>query len=134
MDVGNPSNWERIRDLYANDYQAICNRMWSTSVSDEVTLRTMQRVYTDSTYIADPHTAVGLQAIRRYRNKYQKDKDTPGLVLSTAHPAKFQETVNDALGFYIDLPDALKAGLAKDKQAAWMPNNYDEFKEFLWEL
>jgi threonine synthase len=134
MDVGNPSNWERIRELYGDDYKAIRNRMWSTSVSDEVTKQTMKEVYAESGYIADPHTAVGIQAIRRYRDKYQLDKDTPGLVLSTAHPAKFQETVNDALGFDIDLPEALKTSLAKTKQAAWMPNDYDEFKEFLWEL
>ncbi len=134
MDVGNPSNWERIRDLYHDDYQSIKNRLWSTSVSDEVTEQTMKQTYSDAGYIADPHTAVGLQAIQRYRHKFPEDKDKPAVVLSTAHPGKFQEVVADALGFDIELPGALKACLSKEKQAAWMPNVYDDFKQFLWEL
>ena len=134
MDVGNPSNWERIRDLFADDYQAIARKMWSTSVNDDVTLETMQRTYNKANYIADPHTAVGLEALRRYRQKFVEHRDMSAVVLSTAHPAKFQETVNDALGFDIELPPALATCLRKTKQATSMPNQYEIFKEFLWEL
>lgn len=134
MDVGNPSNWERIRELYNDDYRTISSRMWSTSVNDDVTIQAMKRVYEHSNYIADPHTAVGLEAIDRYRQQFPQHHDLPAAVLSTAHPGKFQDIVTDALGFESELPDALKASLAKEKHAAWMPNSYNDFKEFLWEL
>lgn len=134
MDVGNPSNWERIRELYQNDYQTIVERLWSTSVNDEKTRAAMQRTFAESRYIADPHTAVGLEALRRYRRVFPDDVRTSAVVLSTAHPGKFQETVHEALGIDIALPPALQESLTKEKQAVKMRNRYDDFKDFLWEL
>ena len=133
MDVGNPSNWERIRTLYNDDYAAIKQHMWSTSVDDATTLDTMKLTYTEFGYIADPHTAVGLRAAQRFRQNSDAS-DSPCLVLSTAHPAKFLDVVNDALGVDIPLPQALNECLQKPKLADSMPNDYESFKEFLWEL
>ncbi|MBN1478706.1 threonine synthase [candidate division KSB1 bacterium] len=134
MDVGNPSNWERIRELYKDDYQTISERIWSTSVSDDKTVEAMQRTFAECQYIADPHTSVGLEALRRYRRICSENAHTPAIVLSTAHPGKFQETVHEALGIDIALPAALQESLTKEKQTIKMRNRYDDFKDFLWQL
>ncbi len=132
MDVGNPSNWERIRTLYDDDYQTIKRHIWSTSVSDAETVNAMKRVFAQYNYIADPHTSVGLEAMQRYQA--QRSNDNPFLVLSTAHPGKFQDIVVDALKTDFELPAALQECLQKPKKTVDLPNNYDQFKEFLWEL
>ena len=134
MDVGNPSNWERIRTLYNDDYEAIKQRLWSTSVNDDATMDTTKQTYAEFGYVADPHTAVGLHATQRFRRQVSDQGDSPCLVLSTAHPAKFLDVVKDALGIDIPLPQALKECLQKPKQAESMANDYEQFKEYLWEM
>ncbi len=134
MDVGNPSNWERIRTLFNDDYDTIVRHMWSTSVDDATTTQTMQSEYTKTGYIADPHTAVGIEALRRYRRQASAHKTIPGLSLSTAHPAKFREIVNEALQMEIDCPPALQACIEAESKAEPLPNDFSAFKEFLWQL
>lgn len=134
MDVGNPSNWERIRTLYHDDYESITQRMWSTSVNDDATIDTMKQIYAKFDYVADPHTAVGLQAAQRFRRQVSGQGDSPCLVLSTAHPAKFSDVVQQALGIDLPLPPALEDCLQKPKLAEFMANDYEPFKAFLWEL
>lgn len=93
MDVGVPSNFERLKALFTP--QGLNDRLWGTSVSDQETLETMQRIYQETGYTACPHTAVGLEAVHRYRA--ETGDQTPTIVLSTAHPAKFPEVVEQAL-------------------------------------
>lgn len=133
MDVGNPSNWERIRLLFEDDYEKIVEKMWSTSISDESTIKAMQCAFEDFNYIADPHTSVGLQAIQKYIQKFESS-DKPALVLSTAHPGKFHEIVEKALDRKIELPPALQDSLNRDKQTTKMADDFDELKQFLWEI
>ncbi len=133
MDVGRPSNWERIVDMFDNDYDKIVERMWSTSVSDKATVAAMKRIYNQFSYVADPHTCVGLEAVRRYRQN-QAPQQPPALTLSTAHPGKFHEIVEKTLGITVELPQALQECLKRKKQAQSMANDFDQFKELLWEL
>ena len=134
MDVGNPSNWERIRDLYHNDYDSIKQHLWTTSVDDAATIETMKRIYRQYDYIIDPHTAVGMRAVERYRDVAPTAKNTPTIVLSTAHPGKFHEIVTDALSINLELPASLQTVLAKEKQTTKMPGRFKDFKEFLWAM
>ncbi|MBN2412208.1 threonine synthase [candidate division KSB1 bacterium] len=134
MDVGNPSNWERIRDLYNNNYNSIKQHIWTTSVNDPVTIETMKQVYEKYHYIIDPHTAVGMRAVERYRDNVPADKFTPAIVLSTAHPGKFQEIVNDALNMDYKLPESLHNVLRKEKQTIKMPGSFKYFRDFLWAI
>jgi threonine synthase len=96
MDVGAPSNFERLKSLLPAAQMRELIR--GESVSDEQTLESMRRVYEESGYLADPHTAVALEAVRRV------NAPGPVAVLSTAHPAKFPETVREALGFEPEAP------------------------------
>ncbi|MDZ7370980.1 MAG: threonine synthase [candidate division KSB1 bacterium] len=129
MDVGNPSNWERIRTLYGDDRSRIAARLWSTSISDDETLATIRRVYEQDGYLADPHTAVGLAATQRYR---VAEKDARrAIVLSTAHPAKFLEVMAKAVEAPVPLPPALEACLNRPKIAEPLPNDYKALKEFI---
>ncbi len=95
MDVGHPSNFERLHVLL--DAATMRRKIKGYSISDDALLRAMRRVYEQFGYVADPHTAVALEAIHR--------ESSPGVVLATAHPAKFSRTVRRALG--INAPEAV---------------------------
>ena len=94
MDVGSPSNFERLYHLLP--LERLRNWVWGTSVTDEVTLARMKTVYDTHGYVACPHTAVGLEGVARYRA--ETGDPTPTIVLATAHPAKFPDAVEKALG------------------------------------
>ncbi len=104
MDVGAPSNYERLQHLLGAE---MTRKIWGTSVSDEATLAAMRRVYETTGYVACPHTAVGLEGARRYREA--TGDATPLVVLATAHPAKFPDVVERALGHAPDEPETLAA-------------------------
>lgn len=105
MDVGAPSNYERLRALLGEE--GLRARIWGTSITDEATRASMRRVYAATGYVADPHTAVGLEGARRYRAA--EGDGRPLVVLSTAHPAKFPEVVEATLGFTPEAPARLAA-------------------------
>ncbi len=105
MDVGAPSNFERLQALL--DRPTMQRLIRAERVLDEDTVASMRRVYEATGYVADPHTAVGLEAVRRQRALGALQG--PVVVLATAHPAKFPETVHAALGFEPDAPDRLAA-------------------------
>ena len=101
MDVGVPSNLERLRVLYPGD--ALRRLVTGEAVTDAATFATMRAVWDAAGYLADPHTAVGLEAARRYRERH----DRPVIVLATAHPAKFPDAVLEATGTRPEVPDRL---------------------------
>lgn len=103
MDVGAPSNFERLRTLLPGS--SLSERISVSSTTDEQTLATMQRVYQQTEYVADPHTAVGIRAVEEARQVGRMQG--PVLVMSTAHPAKFPDTCQKATGVAPDEPDAL---------------------------
>ena len=101
MDVGNPSNWERIRALYGDTVQERFRSAWA---SDAQTVAAMQRLHQEHQYVADPHTAVGAHVLKECLRPGER-----AILLSTAHPAKFQSAVEQALGVPVPLPPALAA-------------------------
>ena len=113
MDVGAPSNFERLYALLGED--TLRRDVWSTSISDEVTTARMRSVHERYGYVACPHTAVGLEAAVRYRG--ETGDDTPMIVLATAHPAKFEDAVTAALGTAPAQVPALEALKGPDKEA-----------------
>ena len=113
MDVGAPSNFERLYALVGED--RLRQDVWSTSVSDEETKLRMRFVHERYGYVACPHTAVGLEAAVRYRG--ETGDDTPMIVLATAHPAKFEDAVKAALGTAPAKVPALEALKGPDKEA-----------------
>ena len=109
MDVGDPSNLERIRWLYRDDRDAMTRDLLAVSVSDTETKECIAEVFRQTGYVLDPHTAVGVRAHGRCRI----GAETPSVVLATAHPAKFPEVVEEAIGRAVPLP----AGIASVMEA-----------------
>ena len=127
MDVGVPSNFERLRMLLSPEEMK--TRIWGTSVSDEETRASMRRVYDETGYVADPHTAVGLEGVRRYRN--HAAGAGPFIVLSTAHPAKFPEIVKPVLGFEPETPGPLAALWERPTQVEEIDPSLDALRSAL---
>ncbi len=130
MDVGNPSNFARILDLYGNSYNKIKEDIYSRSFSDDDTISAIREIHSLYNYIIDPHGAVGYLALKKLAEEYNL-KSFNGIVLETAHPAKFAETVESALSIKLDLPEALKQCLNKEKRSIKISREYNDFKEFL---
>jgi threonine synthase len=129
MDVGNPSNFARIVDLYDNNLQAIRRDIWGCSFSDEETLRVMHDIEERHGYVLDPHTAVAVLGWQSYAK--QNQPNTRGIIFATAHPAKFAETVARATGVRPEMPERLAAFLDRPKKSIAMPNRFSQLQEFL---
>ncbi|MFK7848054.1 MAG: threonine synthase [Rhodothermales bacterium] len=127
MDVGRPSNFERLRHLLPNGQAD--EMIWGSSVSDEDTLECMRTVYRDTGYMADPHTAVGIECVKRYQAMHGSEH--PCIVLGTAHPSKFPEIVKQAVGIEPDTPRSLAELAVRHKSAIPMPASYEAFSQFL---
>ena len=126
MDVGDPSNFARILDLYGGSHDAICAEVSGVSYTDEQIRRTMSETFRNERYLLDPHGACGYQAL--------VDGLQPGetgICLETAHPAKFLETVESAIGETISVPEKLQVFMRGEKQSILMPVGFNAFKHFL---
>lgn len=129
MDVGDPSNFARILDLYGNNektHEQILQLISGCRFTDEEIADTMRKVYTDHKYILDPHGACGYEALE----KGLQEGET-GLFLETAHPAKFKETVDRILGIDIEIPAKLKAFMQGKKQSIELSKDFSSFKDYL---
>jgi len=131
MDVGNPSNLARIRYLFGDDLKRIKEMISSWSFSDAETRGMMGSIYQQNNYMIDPHTAVGFLGLEKYRRVVQSSG--PGIVISTAHPAKFSESVEPEIGRPVPIPSQLARYLDREKQAVGMSNQYDEFRQYLFD-
>lgn len=130
MDVGAPSNFERLRALLPHpDMQS---RIHGESVTDEETLACIRRVHEETAFVADPHTAVGLEAVQRFRR--QTGDATPAIVLGTAHPAKFPEVVRKALGFEPPEPEELAALRERETQVQSLDPSVESLRRKLAEI
>lgn len=129
MDVGDPSNFARILALFDNDIDKIRSELTGFTFNDRETVETIKRVYEKTNYIMDPHTAVGYSGL----HEYQKSLHTPceGIVLATAHPAKFPESIEPAIGQKIPIPQQLNTCLNKDMVKISLSRNEKDLKEFL---
>lgn len=129
MDVGDPSNFARILDLYDNDWKAICNDISGATYSDDAIRKTMKQCYDETGYVLDPHGACGYQALSE-----QLQPGQVGVFLETAHPAKFKEKVDAIDNADIAIPERLQAFMRGKKQSVEMPNDFEAFKKYLMQI
>ncbi len=125
MDVGDPSNFARILDIYKT-HEAISAEVSGAAYSDEQIAETMAEALERTGYLLDPHGACGYRAL-----KEQLQPGEQGIFLETAHPAKFNEVVEQITGKEVVIPDVLQAFMNGEKQSIEMANDYDSFKTLL---
>ena len=127
MDVGAPSNFARILDLFGeNAWENIRKQISGFRYTDEQIADTMRRVYKETGYILDPHGACGFAALEQ-----SIESGETGVFLETAYPAKFKDTVDGILGIDIEIPEKLRAFMRGEKKSIELPKDFDNFKAFL---
>lgn len=129
MDVGDPSNFARMRAIFSDSLQKMQAHISGFSLTDEQTRQTMQEVYEQYQYMIDPHGAVAYKAFQIYQQ--QNQQQVQGIILGTAHPAKFGEVVKDTLHIEPPMPDQLASCLNKEKKSIRINNSFDELKTYL---
>lgn len=127
MDVGNPSNFIRIQEIYNNSFNALSNTLSSFSFSDKQTKKAMQEIYKNYNYIADPHGAVGYLGAKSY---LKDNPDAHCVFLETAHPTKFLDVVKDVIETTVELPEQIKSVINKEK-ASIKIDAYKDLKNYL---
>ncbi|MDP1810497.1 MAG: threonine synthase [Sediminibacterium sp.] len=128
MDVGSPSNFIRVMELFRNEYASIKEKISGYTVSDAITKQTIAEVYQQDGYTLDPHGAVGYYALNQYLSKHPGQK---GMILETAHPVKFPETVESMTGKKNEIPASVQYLFAKEKQSIQMDASFSQLKEWL---
>ncbi|MBL7785358.1 MAG: threonine synthase [Chitinophagales bacterium] len=131
MDVGNPSNLQRMQDLYHNDIEALRQQISAYSFSDSATLDAMKHLYQHYNYMACPHTAVGYLGIKSYFEENPPQEGTLGVFLATAHPAKFLDIVEPTLETTVLVPENLAKLVARQKEAILLPPTFEALKNYL---
>ncbi len=126
MDVGNPSNFIRIQELYNNDLTAFEKDFSSYSYTDEETLEALKNIYKVDGYIAEPHGAVGYLGLKK---ELQKHENAIGVFLETAHPIKFLDVVEPALGIKLPIPEQIESVINEEKVSVKI-SSYEELKIF----
>ena len=127
MDVGNPSNFIRIQEIYNHDFERLKNNLSSYSYSDQETREAMLELYENFNYVADPHGAVGYLGCKDYLKTHEH---AHCVFLETAHPTKFLDVVEDVIKSTVELPPQIKAVMGKEKVAIKI-SNYEDLKAFL---
>ncbi|PQJ76235.1 threonine synthase [Polaribacter gangjinensis] len=126
MDVGNPSNFIRIQELYQNDFETLKSNFSSYSFTDDETRETLKKIYSNSGYIADPHGAVGYLGLK----KRGLNSSEFGVFLETAHPVKFLDVVEETLSVKVEIPAQIQQIMDKEKVATKI-KSYQELKDYL---
>lgn len=129
MDVGDPSNFARLRELYGNDVAAMRKDIYGVRFTDEQTRAMMRKIYDRTDYILDPHGAVAMLGLESYRSKYAEP--VYGITLETAHPAKFGDIVLETIGMQPSMPQQLSEVIKKEKKSIQLSNRFEALKEFL---
>ncbi len=128
MDVGDPSNFARIYDLYKGDHAKITSLISGATYSDDQIRETMKDCYAKTGYILDPHGACGYRALSE-----QLKEGEVGVFCETAHPAKFKETVDSIIGCDVEIPARLAEFMKGKKQSVAMTKDFADFKKYLME-
>ena len=131
MDVGDPSNFIRILEIFQHQFVNLKKVLSSCSISDQETKDTLQKVYQTERYLLDPHGAVGYLALQRYLQNNPVEK---GIVLETAHPVKFYEVVEPVIGEVVPIPAAVQQQLLLEKKSTKIAAEVDLLKGFLLSL
>ncbi|WP_226998974.1 threonine synthase [Flavisolibacter tropicus] len=128
MDVGNPSNWVRVLELFDHQLGSLKEVMRSYCISDVATREIISNVYAQSGYLLDPHGAVGYLALQHYLEDHP---DQSGIFLATAHPVKFFDVVEPIIKEKLELPSAVQQLLNKQKEVIRMKKDWERFREYL---
>lgn len=128
MDVGDPSNFARILNLYGSSHEAICNDISGATYTDGQIADTMRDCLNENGYLLDPHGACGYRALQEGLQEGET-----GIFLETAHPAKFKDTVENITGQPLPVPEKLAAFMKGKKQSVSLPADFAQFKQFLLE-
>ena len=128
MDVGNPSNFVRILDMYDHSHEAIKKDIAGYSFTDAAIRKIIKKVYEDHGYLLDPHGATGYQSLSNHIGSLE---NAHGFFIETAHPAKFRETVEEVTGIPVEIPASLKATMGKPSKSIPLSKEYEDFKEYL---
>ncbi len=127
MDVGNPSNFVRIQEMYHHDLQEFHKDFSSYSFTDKETVVAIQELFIDSNYIAEPHGAIGYLGLKK---ELEKNPNAIGVFLETAHPIKFLETVEPTLEIKLEIPKQIASVMDQEKKSIKIAN-YNDLKFFL---
>ena len=128
MDVGNPSNFIRILELFKHEFPQIKNAVSSYSITDEETKSVLQNVFKKHQYLLDPHGAVAFAGLEKYLESHSSEK---GIILETAHPVKFYDVVEPIIQKPVEVPQSIKDILNSKKESIKMLPDYEAFKRFL---
>jgi threonine synthase len=128
MDVGDPSNFVRVLELFDRQFGPLKERMSGESITDDETVATIRSVYREHRYLLDPHGAVGYLALKRYLDRHPGDS---GIFLETAHPVKFYDVVEPVIGEKIPLPAAVQALLDKNRNPVRLEADFAGLKHYL---
>ena len=127
MDVGNPSNFPRMLELYDMDFDRLSEDVQGDRLDDLNTLETIKACWEQNEYLLDPHGAIGYELLKRH-----KEEEETGIFLETAHPCKFEPVISKVIPDY-QLPSFTQGLMKKEKQAIELANDYQKFREFLLE-
>lgn len=128
MDVGNPSNFVRILELFGHQFETLKNKISAYSINDDQTMNTITEVYQKHGYILEPHSAVAYAAMTQYLQENPKQK---GFILGTAHPVKFPDAVEKAIHTRIEIPASLNELMKKEKKTIEINSDFEELRRFL---
>jgi threonine synthase len=128
MDVGDPSNFVRILEIFRHRHPDIVAMLSSATITDVETMETIRDVYSTHGYLTDPHGAIGYLALQRYLALHENDK---GIFLETAHPVKFPAAVEEATGQVIGIPGSLAGLMKEEKKSRRIGPEYEDLKAFL---
>lgn len=128
MDVGDPSNFVRILELFNNEFDSLKNTISGYSTDDQETMHTITKVYNKYHYILDPHSAVAFTSLEQYLKENPGKK---GFILGTAHPVKFPDAVEKAIKTKIEIPQSLEDLMKKEKKTVEINSDFEELKRFL---
>lgn len=131
MDVGNPSNFYRMMNLFEGDFDRLSNEIVGYAFNDDETRQAMQTVFSAQKYVLDPHGAVAYLGLKKFLQ--DNGNNFYGIFAETAHPAKFKEVVDDTLKTDIPIPPALNKFLEHEKKSIRLSNSYEAFKSFVLE-
>lgn len=128
MDVGNPSNFIRILEIFNHQFPELKNKLSSYTIGDDDTLATIKEVYEKHHYLLDPHGAVGYLSLKKH---LEADPSAKGIFLETAHPVKFPDAVEKVTGKSIEIPASLENIMIQQKKSTKLKAEYDELKKYL---
>jgi threonine synthase len=128
MDVGDPSNFIRIMELFNNEIDSLKSKISSCSIDDRKTMQTITETYNKYHYVLDPHSAVAFISLEQY---LQENPGKKGFILGTAHPVKFPDAVESAINTKIEIPQSLSNLMKKEKKTVEINSDFEELKRFL---